>query len=154
MHIRLKASGGEWTLRVTLDQLRAHSWFQVTTSMVDRQLRAMYPDLLRNQGRLAFAVDGRVLITNFHGWRRVWGEPGGNRGRSGGEPGAPKRTGGEPGAFGKRTGGEPGGFGIHYHLQMVLALIRPTPLMRKPRDSSRMSTFSSSHLGRSLLTES
>ena len=44
--------------------------------------------------------------TNFRGWRRVWGEPGG-------EPGAPKRTGGEPGAFGKRTGGEPGAFGIH-----------------------------------------
>ena len=75
--------------------------------------------------------------TNFHGWRRVWGEPGrtggenrggepgenrggepgenrgGNRGGTGGEPGAPERTGGEPGAFGKRTGGEPGAFGIH-----------------------------------------
>ena len=60
MHIRLKAAGGEWTLRVTLDQLGADSWFQVTTGMVDRQLRQMYPDLLRQQGRLAFAVDGRV----------------------------------------------------------------------------------------------
>ena len=51
------------------------------------------------------------LDTNFRGWRRVWGEPGENRGGTGGEPGAPKRTGGEPGAFGKRTGGEPGAFG-------------------------------------------
>ena len=52
-------------------------------------------------------------ITNFRGWRRVWGEPGENREGTRGEPGAPKRTGGEPGAFGKRTGGEPGAFGIH-----------------------------------------
>ena len=57
-------------------------------------------------------------ITNFRGWRRVWGEPGENRWGSGGEPGAPKRTGGETGAFGKRTGGEPGASGIH--LQRVL----------------------------------
>ena len=46
-----------------------------------------------------------ALDTNFRGWRRVWGEPGENRGGTGGEAGAPKRTGGEPGAFGKRTGG-------------------------------------------------
>ena len=58
------------------------------------------------------ASRGRQL-TNFRGWRRVWGEPGENRGGTGGEPGAPKRTGGEPGAFGKRAGGEPGAFGIH-----------------------------------------
>ena len=51
--------------------------------------------------------------TNFRGWRKVWGEPGENRGGTGGEPGAPKRTRGEPGAFGKRTGREPGAFGIH-----------------------------------------
>ena len=60
------------------------------------------------------ACEGNNLnVTNFLGWRRVWGEPGENRGGTGGEPGAPKRTGGEPGAFGKRTGGEPGAFGIH-----------------------------------------
>ena len=70
---------------------------------------------------------------NFHGWRRVWGEPGENRGGTGGEPGAPERTGenrghlgrepgenrgllvftykeyrGRSGGFGTRTGGEPG----------------------------------------------
>ena len=73
--------------------------------------------------------------TNFHGWRRVWGE---NRGRTGGGPGEnrgrPKEPGenrghlgrepgenrgflvcickeyrGRSGGFGIRTGGEPGG---------------------------------------------
>ena len=78
-----------------------------------------------------------VFHTNFHGWRRVWGEPGENRGGTGGEPGEnrgrpkepgenrghlgrepgrtggfwysfTKSTGGEAGAFVGRTGGEPG----------------------------------------------
>ena len=62
MHIRLRVPGGEWTLRATLEQLGAQSWFAVTTSMLDQQLRAMYPDLLAPMGRLAFAVEGRVLM--------------------------------------------------------------------------------------------
>ena len=62
MHIRLRVQGGEWTLRATSEQLGAHSWFGVTTSMLDRHLRAMYPDILAPMGRLAFAVEGRVLM--------------------------------------------------------------------------------------------
>ena len=50
-----------------------------------------------------------LVVANFHGWRRVWGEPGENRG----EPGAPKRTGGEPGAFWEESRRRTGGFGIH-----------------------------------------
>ena len=59
-------------------------------------------------------------FTSFRGWRRVWGELGGNRGRTGGAQknrgrtggfwySFTKSTGGEAGAFGTRAGGEAGG---------------------------------------------
>ena len=72
---------------------------------------------------------GSSSATNFHGWRRVWGEPGENRGGTGGEPGEnrgrPKepgenrgiweenrgRTGGFWYSFAKSTGGEAGALG-------------------------------------------
>ena len=63
------------------------------------------PFLLKKMGVLQ-----AVSPTNFRGWRRVWGEPGENRGGTGGEPGAPKRTGGEPGGIWEENRGRTGGF--------------------------------------------
>ena len=57
MYIRLKVAGGEWTLAATLEQLGATSWHFVSTSMLERSLRQMYPDILHGMGRLTFALD-------------------------------------------------------------------------------------------------
>ena len=63
-----------------------------------------------------------LKCTNFRGWRRVWGEPGGEPGRTGGAQKNRGRTGGiweenrgRTGgfwySFTKSTGGEPGALG-------------------------------------------
>ena len=66
VHTRFRVGGVEWILRVTPEQPGVHNWFQVTTNMLDRQLRMLYPESqtckhLRT-GRLAFAVEDRVLM--------------------------------------------------------------------------------------------
>ena len=65
-------------------------------------------------------VDGKKMelpLTNFRGWRRVWGELGENRGGTGGEPGEnrgrPKEPGENRGHLGREPGENRGRFGIH-----------------------------------------
>ena len=67
---------------------------------------------METEGFLDYQGRAGDHFTNFRGWRRVWGEPGENRGGSGGEPGGeagenrgrPKEPGENRGHLGREPG--------------------------------------------------